>query len=340
MPAIPRRAFLAAAGAAVAAPRIRIAFLGAAHSHAHDKIFIVRDSPAWDLAGIVEDNPEIRAPYAQAGIPILQRDAVLKDSSIEVIAVESEVKQHAADGLAALDAGKHIHLEKPPAWRMEDMRRLVASARRGRRLVQMGYMWRHHPGLNKALEAARQGWLGDIYFVRGEMNTLIDADRRPEWNLFKGGQMFEQGGHLLDPIVRLLGRPWKVTPFLRSDGPYKDGLKDNTVAVLDYAKAMAVISSSVLQPDANRHRCFEFLGTNGTAVMRPIEPASLEIDLGKAAGPYIQGRQKVPLPEFRRHTADFDELARCVTQGRPLSVSLDEDLLLEEILLQASEMSS
>ncbi|MBI5085393.1 MAG: Gfo/Idh/MocA family oxidoreductase [Acidobacteria bacterium] len=336
-----RRTFLAATPALAQPPagKLRIAFLGASHSHAEAKIGIVRKSPLWDLAGIVEDSPTVRAPYEKAGVAILKREDVLTDPAISVIAVESDVPRHAKDGFAALNAGKHVHLEKPPSDNMAEMRALADVARRRGRLLQMGYMWRHHPGINLMLDAAPKGWFGEIYLVRGTMNDLIGADRRPDWNRFTGGQMFEQGGHLLDPITRLMGRPQRITSVLRTDGNFRDTVKDNTMAVLEYPKAMAVVTFAILQPNSNAYRSLEIFGSNGTAVLRPIEPPVLEIDLVKAAGPFKAGRQKVDLPAFRRYEGDFAELHRCVSSSQPLSVTLEEDLLVQQVLLEASRMS-
>jgi hypothetical protein len=53
----------------------------------------------------------------------------------------------------------------------------------------------------QALEAARKGWLGQVYLIRGVISNQLDAARRPEWAEFKGGNMFELGGHVLDPYV-------------------------------------------------------------------------------------------------------------------------------------------
>ncbi|MGC4050797.1 MAG: Gfo/Idh/MocA family oxidoreductase [Paludibaculum sp.] len=340
MTSLTRRTFLAATPALAQPParKINIAFLGAAHSHAEGKIAVVRANPAYSLAGIVEEDPKFRARYEAAGLPLLTREKALSDPSIEVIAVESEVKRHAKDGFAALNAGKHVHLEKPPADNMAETRTVIETARRKQRLLQLGYMWRHHPGMNLMLDAARQGWLGEIYLVKGMMNTLITAEQRPEWNLFPGGQMFEQGCHLLDPIVRLLGRPVKISSVLKTSGDFKDTLKDNAVAVLEYSRAVAVITTAVLQPSANPYRCLEIFGSNGTAVLRPIEQPVLEIDLAKPAGPYKAGRQKVDLAPFRRYEGDFAELARCVTEHKPLSVTLEQEFLLQQVLLEASHM--
>jgi predicted dehydrogenase len=200
-------------------------------------------------------------------------------------------------------------------------------------------MWRYHPGFNKVLEASAKGWLGEVYMVRGQINTLIDASRRPEWGMFKGGQMFELGAHLIDALVRLLGTPVKVVPFLRKQGGYNDDLRDNTIAVFEYPRALAVIQSATLQPGAGAHRSFEVLGTNGTAVIRPLEAPVLTIDLAKPAGPYKKGTQTVPLPTYKRYEGDLADLAAAVRGEKKLVVSLDDELRIHQTLMAASEMS-
>ncbi len=341
-----RRNFLSASLAAPAAApleaqvaKIRVGFLGVAHSHARDKVNLTRHGADWDLAGVWDRDAKLCAQYASQGVRILTLEELLLDSSIQVVAIESEVKLHAEHARMALTTGKHIHLEKPPSETMGDLRAIVDLARTKRLIVQVGYMWRYHPGINAALEAALNGWLGDVYLVRGTMNTLIGADRRPEWALFRGGQMFEQGCHLIDPMIRLLGRPAKITPFLKHHGAYQDNLADNTVAVFEFPRALGIISSTVLQPGATTHRCFEIFGSNGNAVVRPIEQVpTLAIDLVKAAGPYPAGVKTLTFPGFRRYTGDFEELADAVRRTRPLSVRAEEELLVHEALLRASTM--
>jgi predicted dehydrogenase len=334
-----RREFLAAAALQPAAPRrIKIAFLGVAHGHARAKVQLVRDSPEWELAGVVPETPELTASFEKERVAFLTREQVLRDSSIEAVAVESAVLNHSTDGLAALAAGKHVHIEKPPAHRLADLRRMAETARKNGRLLQMGYMWRRHPGFARIFEAVRAGWLGQVYMVKGTINTLAGAAERAELARFEGGMMFEMGSHFLDPVVRLMGRPRRVTPFLRRHGAFADNLKDNAVVVLDFDNAMAVISSGGLQPYAMAHRSFEVLGAKGNAVLRPIEPPILEIELGEAAGPYKVGRQRVELPAYRRYVDDFAELARAIREGGRLGVSPEEELLVQEVLLEATQM--
>jgi predicted dehydrogenase len=149
--------------------------------------------------------------------------------------------------------------------------------------------------------------------------------------------MFELGSHLVDVVVRLLGRPKSVTPFVRHHAKFKDELKDNNVAVLEFGRALAVITNTAMQASANPARAFEVLGTNGSAMLQPIEPPGLKFDLVQAAGPYQKGLQTVPLA-YTRYEADFVEFAAAVRGERALSVSLDDELLIQETLLKASDM--
>jgi len=318
--------------------RIKIAFLGGSHSHAKAKVKVVQESPLYELVGLFEEDPQLQSSYRQAGVTLLERDRILNDRSIQAVAVESAVKDHAAHAKLALQAGKHVHVEKPPSDDLNAFNALVMEAQKRQLLVQVGYMWRYNPGVRAALEAARQGWLGKVYLLRGMINTLISSNRRPEWGQFKGGQMFELGSHLIDPMVRLMGRPLKVTSTLKHHGSFEDTLMDNTVAVLEWESALGVLTSATLQPGAGPHRSLEILGSNGTAVVRPIEAPVLQIDLAKPAGPYQAKSQQVPLPAYERYVDDFAELAVAIRARKPLSVSLNEELLIQETLLHSSEM--
>ncbi|MBI3682027.1 MAG: Gfo/Idh/MocA family oxidoreductase [Acidobacteria bacterium] len=346
-----RREFVLGGAATLAAApigrRIRIAFLGGGHGHGSAKVALASKSPDWELVGICEPDATVMARYERMGVPALTRSQVLEDPSIEVVGIEGWVWDLAASAKAALEAGKHIHLDKPPAASMADFRAILDLAARRKRLVQVGYMWRYNPAVNLALEAGRAGWLGEIFQVRGLINTTIDANERKKLARFKGGQMFELGGHVIDPIVRLMGRPERVTPYRRHD--YRgidDGLADNTMAVFEWRGAIGTVTTASMHHQNRQrggnsgalpYRALEFYGTQGAAVVRPIEPPSLSIDLASAAGPYKAGPQTQSF-SYSRYVDDFVELAAAVRGERKLRVSPEEDLLVEESLLRASGM--
>lgn len=323
---------LASTASAAQTRKVRAAFLGAAHSHAPDKLRLVMAHPRYECLGVWEEDEKVRASLSPLKPVFRAKRQLLEDPSLDVLFVESEVQTHASLALEAVNAGKHVHIEKPPSDAMGVFRKICAVAEARKLFLQTGYMWRFNPAVVKACEAARSGTLGDVYHIHARMNTIIGEDRRPEWNLFRGGQMFEQGAHLIDIIVRLMGPPKTITPFLRHDGPYNDTLKDNTVAVLGYERCLAVVVASVLQPNANQHRALEIFGTKGNAVVRPIEPPSLEIDV---AG---KPKEKIGLPPYQRYVGDIDEMAAAILDGKPLSTTIQQELQVHEALLTASQM--
>jgi predicted dehydrogenase len=325
--------------AAPPAGKVRIAFLGGSHSHAYEKAKVALANPMFDVAGIAETDTALLAKYQALGLKALTRESILGDATIRAVAVESAVADHAADAALALEAGKHVHVEKPPAHTRAGFEKLYRLASSKKLLLQSGYMWRYNPGLVKAFEAVRQGWLGEIYFVRGVMNNLLAPARRPDWGQFAGGQMFEQGAHLVDIVVRLLGKPEGVTPYLQKHAKLDDSLQDNTLAVLRYPRALAVIQAAAFQPNAAAYRTVEIQGTNGTAVVKPLDNPRLEIDLLKAAGPYTAGMNAVALPAYARYRDDFVEFAAAINGTGPLAVSLETERDVQETLLLASRMS-
>ena len=343
MTAMDRRGFLMGAGAAPLMPartgggRVRIGFLGGSHSHAGGKVDVVLANSDYELVGMVEDAPEVRARYESKGVRMMALDDMLGDPSIDAISVESPVRDHIRHASMVVDAGKHVHVEKPPATDVESLRSVLDAAQRKKLAVQMGYMWRHHPGINRMLEAARQGWLGKVYLVQATIHKRLPDSQREAWAEFRGGQMFELGGHVVDPLIRLMGRPDRVTPFLKNHGDKGDNLADNTIAVFEFPGALGLVIGATLH-FTSRYRSFIIHGTKGTATLRPIEPPELVMDLTEAAGPYAKGAQKVELPVYKRYKDEFVELAAAVRGEKPIAVTPHEDLMVQEALISASGM--
>jgi predicted dehydrogenase len=320
-----------------AKPRIKAGFLGVAHSHAAGKWKVLQNSSAFELVGVVEESPRLAAEFEKVGAKILSPRELL--DAADVVVVESAVRDLAKNAKLALAARKHVHVEKPPGKTLAELTDLVKLARDHERVLQVGYMWRYHPGFSKIFEAVRAGWLGKVTLIRGMIGNSLATERRAEWAEFHGGAMFELGCHLVDPLIRLLGKPLDVKSTLRRHAAANDDLKDNNAVVFEFKDALGVITNSTHQPNASAQRSFEVFGTNGSAILKPIEPAALQIDLARSAGPYKSGVQTIPLPAYERYVGDFVDLAAAMRGEKTLSVTLDEELRVHEALLRACEMS-
>jgi len=343
---IHRRQFLAAAGAAIGssvraeeAKRIRTGILGIQHSHLPEKLKAMYTNPDYEVVAVCEPDEATRRQHA--GDPLLSRlrwtgmDEMLGDKSIDLIVFEGAVKDAVPSGKRILDAGKHLHLEKPPTNQLAPFRELVELARQRDRKLQLGYLYRFHDGTNAALEAYQKKWLGEVFMIRCTMNSDRNAEQRAKEARYPGGSMFELGGHVIDRVIALLGRPTQVRSWLRHDTSVQDLEKDNTLAVLEYPSALAVVESSAR--DAASNRSFEVIGTDGSIMVEPLEPEpTLRVQMRDARGPYRKGRQELKLPPQPRFIRDFQELARAIKTGTPLRYSYDHELLLQETLLRCS----
>ena len=345
-----RRAFLLAssAGAVSAASstskKIRTAVHGIGHAHARGKVQTVREMSEYELVGICEpDEKQPRVHEVFQGVRWLSEREMLDDTSIEMIVVESDVRNNMNFLYAekAVEAGKHVHLDKPPGESLAALKKLLEAADRRGVLVQMGYQWRYHPAMQKAIEAARKGWLGHIYMVRATINKPLDQEGRDYNAAYKGGMMFDLGSHMIDRIVDLLGKPKTIKSWVRHDSTVNDKLADNTLVVFEFEKAMAEVYIAAQQPHGNSYRTFQILGTEGTATVRPFFPElRMHVDLAYAAGPYKAGLQTIatPQPKQAPYEADFLALAGMIRNGDTPEYSMEHDLIVQEALLRACQM--
>ncbi|MEO8257179.1 MAG: Gfo/Idh/MocA family oxidoreductase [Acidobacteriota bacterium] len=142
--------------------------------------------------------------------------SVVARADVDIVAVATTNEMLAGITQAAVDAGKHVLVEKPAARTVAEIDPVIEAARRARRLVRVGFNHRYHPALMKARELLDAGVLGDLMFVRGRYGHggRLGYDR--EWRADPvrsgGGELIDQGVHLID-----LSR-WFLGDFTAVDG--------------------------------------------------------------------------------------------------------------------------
>jgi predicted dehydrogenase len=333
---------LTAMAANAAVSKIRTGMLGTKHSHFGGKVKAMMDAPAdYEIVAVVENDPAAKARAQKdprlASVRWMSEQELLNDRSINLIVVECNAWEALPWGKKVIDAGKHLHLEKPPGNDWGAFKELMSEARNKKLLVQTGYLWRWHEGVMAAIDAAKKGWLGEVFMVRGTMNSDRDAEQRATEAHYKGGGLFELSGHVIDRVVEVLGRPRTVKSWLHHDTSVPDKLADNCVAVFEYDKALAVVTQSAKMSGAGDHRSFEILGTDGSFVLNPeSNPPRMQVNMRRPQGPYKAGWQNINVAPQPRFVGDFKELARAIKSGEPLKHSYDHELLLQETLLRAS----
>lgn len=339
-----RRTFAALAAPALAAPkgRIRAAMIGTGHGHAHSKILALQSMPGYEFVGVCrpfKDDPAIGEAFQR--IRWMTETEILNDSTIEMVAMEfADAERNLHYAQLCMNAGKWIHLDKPPGANIAGLRQLLDDARKRGRVVQLGYQWRYHAAMQAAMEAARKGWLGRVYRFRASIDKPILAEERLHLAKYRGGMMFSEGCHLVDRATALLGKPLRVHGFIRHHSPVADGLADNNLIVLEYRQAIAEISLGGFDPHGPQHRYVEILGTNGSAKAQPFAPVRLLMTLREPMGSYRTGEQALepPSPPGLPYTPDFAELAAVIRDGAAPAYTAEHDLMTHEVLLEACGM--
>ena len=141
--------------------------------------------------------------------------------------------------MQAVQGGKHVLVEKPAGITVAELEKLQALAAKHSVLVRTGYNHRYHPACQKALELFRSGALGPMMFVRGRYGQGgrigYDKEWRADPKLSGGGELIDQGIHLID----LAG--WFLGEFKKVDGHattyfWKMPVDDNAFLDLQTAK--------------------------------------------------------------------------------------------------------
>lgn len=349
-PSHSRRQFLATAAAASLAPfvaraagkpRIRIGQIGTAHAHASGKMDTMRASADFEVVGVVEPDAERRARLQDsktyAGVSWMTEEQLLNTPGLQAVAVETAVRDLLVTGARCIAAGKHIHLDKPAGETLPLFKALLDDATRRKLTVQMGYMFRYNPAFQLCFQLLREGALGEVFSIDTTMSKLLGATERLVASEYSGGSMFELGGHIIDAVVNILGRPQKVMPFARHNSAIDDGWADNQLAVLEYPKATVTVRSAMVEVDGGPRRQFVVCGTKGTFDIRPLEPAAARLALDAPHGEFKRGYQDVKLPKLGgRYDGDFAEFAQVIRGEKAFPFSPAHDLAVQETLLLAS----
>jgi predicted dehydrogenase len=99
-------------------------------------------------------------------------DSLLVDPSIEAVVIATAPQTHFALAKRALQAGKHVLVEKPLATRLEDAHELAALAAESERVLMPGHTFIYSPAVNTVRDLIRDGVVGDVHFVTSSRMNL------------------------------------------------------------------------------------------------------------------------------------------------------------------------
>jgi len=142
---------------------------------------------------------------------------VLKLETVDVVVIATLHDSLAEISLAAVNAGKHVLVEKPAARTSAELLPVIAAAKETGVKVHVGFSHRYHRALQKAKEIADSGVLGEMMFIRARYGhggrPGYDREWRASPQLSGGGELIDQGPHLIDLSRWFLGEFTSTSGF-------------------------------------------------------------------------------------------------------------------------------
>jgi predicted dehydrogenase len=149
------------------------------------------------------------AKLAAGAAAVSDYKAILADKNVHAVIVATLNASLAPITLAAVQAGKHVLVEKPGALNAAQLRTIRDVARKTGTRVRLGYNHRFHPALQKARELVDSGALGPLMFLRARYGhggrKGYDREWRADAAQSGGGELIDQGVHLIDLAGWFLG---------------------------------------------------------------------------------------------------------------------------------------
>jgi predicted dehydrogenase len=148
--------------------------------------------------------------------------------------------------IAAMQAGKHVFCEKPPAMTGDQVAEVIEVEQATKRKLMYGFNHRQHGAVKQMRSLVDSNRFGRILWMRGRYGKSVDADFLRTWRANKdlsgGGIMLDQGIHMLDLFLYFGGPFDEVQAMISSLYWHQPGIEDNVFANLRNSKTGLVAS--------------------------------------------------------------------------------------------------
>ncbi len=338
-------------------PAIRTALVGYGYAGRTFHAPLIQSTPGLQLVAIVSRNPAA----VHADLPdveaLASADSALAADDVDLVVIATPHDTHVPLAKAALEAGKHVVVEKPLALAVDEAREIALLAERTGRVLSVFHNRRWDADFLGVRDVLAKGALGDLVHFESHFDRYrpVVRDRWRERPGRASGLWYDLGPHLIDQTLQLFGRPSRVTGHLAALRPGSE-TNDWAHVVLDYPRLRVVLHASMVVSGSPLR--FALHGTKGSGIKhgldaqedqlkRGVSPASDEFGVDRDHAIFIDGETgaetawalpRGDYPAFYRQVRD------AIVSGAPNPVSSSDAVavteLLETVVRSATEARS
>ena len=278
---------------------------------------------------------------------------VVECSNSELVEVSTEIARH----------GIPMHMDKPLGVDQAGYRKMSNICEARGIPLQIGYMFRSNEAINKMVELAHDGVLGEVFGIDADLNHCYGYPKYPEYaSAYPGGTAYLLACHAIEwamPIFddRLPDRTYTIVKPAPGD---PEDAPTHTFTIMEYPRCIATFRVCSRGTQPCRHIRID--GSNGTAELEPVEDfrtvkhttglpedglpkvktLTVHLYLKKDAKGYKKGYTKIEFPApSDRYAGQLRELARIIRGEIPNPPGLyRHDLLVHKVSLDACNLET
>ncbi|CAA6678558.1 MULTISPECIES: Gfo/Idh/MocA family protein [unclassified Lentimonas] len=270
-------------------------------------------------------------------------DAMLADPEIEVVTIGTPSGAHFDPAMAAIEAGKHVIIEKPLEVTTERIDQMIAAAKAKGVTLAAVLNRRFHPGMDAFKKAADAGRFGKLTNASAYVKWYRDqayydsAGWRGTWALDGGGALMNQSIHTIDALLYLAGPVKSVQANTACLAHVDIEVEDIAVAILEFESgARGIIEGSTCTWSKDGHPArVQLAGTEGSVFLadeafeiwdfmhetEADESIRAQFMQGADAG---LGANDPTAISFYQHQRNFEEVVNAIQAGREPSTGAAE----------------
>src|SRR6266576_3155212 len=201
-------------------------------------------------------------------------EELIRSGLVDAVIIATPHYQHTTLGIAALEQGLHVMVEKPISAHKADAERLIAAHKSNPKVIFAGmFQLRAEPRYLKIQKLIQSGELGEVVRMSWIMTDWYRTEAyfasggwRATWKGEGGGVLLNQCLHNLDVLQWLLGMPARVRGFCELGRFHDIEVEDNVTAYFEFRNGATgtFVSSTGEAPGTNR---FEIVGTRGKLIL-------------------------------------------------------------------------
>ena len=324
---------------------IRIAIVGTGNiSRAHIESYLTFPNRAKIVAMVDIVPGKARAKAIEFGIECDDYTChgdILGRDDIDVIDVCTPPYAHAQIAIDAMNAGKHVIVEKPMAASLEECDRMIETAKRTGVVFSSIAQNRFRTPIANLKAMLDSGLAGpikhaqiDSFWWRG--HSYYDLWWRGLWDKEGGGCTLNHAVHHIDMLGWMMGLPEEITAVMANVSHDNAEVEDLSVAIMRYPASLATVTSSVVHHGEEQQLIFQCADACISAPYRAYasisKPNGFPTRNEELEEKLTALNDSLPEIEYEGHPGQIDDILSAIEQGRePAITGLDGRRTIELI---------